>query len=124
MKSSVPMLQALDILKESIENAVVEEVVDKMKVVVSEGGRVSKELEESEYFPAMVSRMVSVGENTGELDKMLMKISDHYDNELENDIKGLTSIIEPILIVFMGIVVGSIVLAVMLPMFDMIKLVK
>ncbi|WP_319371324.1 type II secretion system F family protein [uncultured Ilyobacter sp.] len=124
MKSSVPMLHALDILKESIENAVVEEVVDKMKVVVSEGGRVSKELEESEYFPAMVSRMVAVGENTGELDKMLLKISDHYDNELENDIKGLTSIIEPILIVFMGIVVGSIVLAVMLPMFDMIKLVK
>ncbi|WP_319204271.1 type II secretion system F family protein [uncultured Ilyobacter sp.] len=124
MKSSVPMLHALDILKESIENAVVEEVVDKMKVVVSEGGKVSKELEESEYFPAMVARMVSVGENTGELDKMLLKISDHYDNELENDIKGLTSIIEPILIVFMGIVVGSIVLAVMLPMFDMIKLVK
>ncbi len=124
MKSSVPMLHALDILKESVGNAAIEEVVDRMKVVVSEGGRVSKELEESKYFPAMVSRMISVGENTGQLDKMLMKISAHYDNELENDIKGLTSIIEPVLIVFMGSVVGSIVLAVMLPMFDMIKLVR
>ena len=72
----------------------------------------------------MVGKMIGVGENTGSLDKMLLKISSYYDNEVESEIKGLTSILEPIMIVGMGIIIGVIVLSVMLPMFDMMKVAK
>lgn len=124
VKSSVPMLQALEILKEGAGNARMEHLVDRIKLDVSEGERISTELEKSEYIPIMVARMVAVGEDTGALDTMLLKVADYYDKELEAEIKGLTSVIEPIITVGMGIVIGAIVLAVMLPMFDMIKLVK
>jgi len=124
VKSSVPMLQALEILREGADNARIEHLVDKIKLNVSEGERISDELEKSEYIPMMVARMVAVGEDTGALDTMLLKVADYYDKELEAEIKGLTSVIEPIITVGMGIVIGGIVLAVMLPMFDMIKLVK
>ncbi len=122
VKSSVPMLQALEILKEGSDNAKIEQLVDRIKLMVSEGERISDVLEESPYIPTMVARMVAVGEDTGALDTMLLKVSDYYDKELDAAIKGLTSVIEPIIIVIMGIVIGAIVLAVMLPMFDMIKL--
>lgn len=122
VKSSVPMLQALEILKEGAGNARIEQLVDRIKLGVSEGERISGELEASEYIPTMVARMVAVGEDTGALDTMLLKVSDYYDKELDVEIKGLTSVIEPIIIVIMGILIGAIVLAVMLPMFDMIKL--
>ncbi len=118
------MLQALEILKEGAGNARMEHLVDRIKLDVSEGERISTELEKSEYIPVMVARMVAVGEDTGALDTMLLKVADYYDKELEAEIKGLTSVIEPIITVGMGIVIGAIVLAVMLPMFDMIKLVK
>lgn len=124
IKSSVPMLQALEILREGSDNARIEQLVDKIKLSVSEGERISDELDANEYMPTMVARMVSVGEDTGALDTMLLKVSDYYDKELDAEIKGLTSVIEPIIIVIMGVIIGAIVLAVMLPMFDMTKTVK
>lgn len=124
IKSSVPMLQALEILREGSDNARIEQLVDRIKLSVSEGERISDELDANEYMPTMVARMVSVGEDTGALDTMLLKVSDYYDKELDAEIKGLTSVIEPIIIVIMGVIIGAIVLAVMLPMFDMTKTVK
>ena len=124
INSSVPILHSLDILKESSENTIIKSIVDEIKINVNEGGKVSTVIEASPIFPLMVGKMVDIGEESGSLDKMLFKVSDFYDMELDNEIKSLTSIIEPLLIVTMGGFVGFIVLAIMLPMFDMIKIAK
>jgi type IV pilus assembly protein PilC len=124
IESSVPILTALDIVKGSVGNSAMEIVIDNIRNSVRQGGRVYEQIELSGMFPKMVSKMVNVGENSGSLDKMLMKVSDFYDNEVETEIKGLTSVIEPLMIVVMGIIIGVIVLSVMLPMFDMMKIAR
>lgn len=124
MESSVPILTSLEIVKATVGNSAMAVVIENIRNSVRQGGRVAEQIELSGMFPKMVSKMVSVGENSGSLDKMLMKVSDFYDNEVETEIKGLTSVIEPIMIVGMGLVVGVIVLSVMLPMFDMMKIAR
>jgi len=124
MESSVPILTALDIVKGSVGNSAMAIVIDNIRNSVRQGGRVYEQIELSGMFPKMVSKMINVGENSGSLDKMLMKVSDFYDNEVETEIKGLTSVIEPLMIVVMGIIIGVIVLSVMLPMFDMMKIAR
>lgn len=124
MESSVPILTALDIVKGSVGNSAMAIIIDNIRNSVRQGGRVYEQIELSGMFPKMVSKMVNVGENSGSLDKMLMKVSDFYDNEVETEIKGLTSVIEPLMIVVMGIIIGVIVLSVMLPMFDMMKIAR
>ena len=124
MRSSVSIIYALDILKESVGNEVISEVIDSIKETVTHGGSVHEEIEKSEVFPLMVSRMISVGESTGALDKMLFKISDFYDADVESEIKAVTSVIEPILIMVLGLVIGVIVISIMTPMFDMIKVMR
>ena len=99
-------------------------VVENIKNTVREGGIISEQIELSGLFPIMVSKMVSVGEASGTLEGMLLKVADFYDDEVEIEIKALTSVIEPIMIVAMGLIIGVIVLSVMLPMFDMMKLAK
>ena len=84
----------------------------------------SKRLEEHDVFPPMVVQMMTVGEETGALDEMLDKIADFYDQEVEATVNALTSLIEPILIVIMGVVIGGMIIALYLPMFDVIKLIK
>ena len=124
VESAVPLLETLDIVEKTTGNVTLSAVVEGVKSSVREGGGISTKLEESTLFPKMVAKMIFVGENSGSLDSMLLKVSDFYDKEVENEIKAMTSIIEPILIVVMGIVIGGIVLSVMLPMFDMLKLAK
>ncbi len=124
MRSSVPMLYALDTLRSAVGNQIIAETVDGIKETVTRGGEVHEEVERSEFFPLMVSRMIAVGESTGSLDKMLFKISDFYDSELESEIKAVTSTVEPILIMVLGLVIGGIVLSVMTPMFDMAKVMR
>lgn len=124
IRSSVPILQALDIVKDTANNKAISVVIENIRNSVRQGGSISEQLEVSGIFPKLVSKMVSVGEDSGALDKMLVKIADFYDTEVENSIKGLTSILEPIMIVGMGLVIGVIVLSVMLPMFDMMQVAR
>jgi len=90
-------------------------------VSIREGESIAEPLKTSNVFPPMVVQMIAVGEETGELDKMLSKIADFYDTEVDNAVKGLTSVIEPIVIVFMGVVIGGIVLAVFMPMLKLVN---
>jgi type IV pilus assembly protein PilC len=89
-------------------------------VSIAEGDTITSPLKESGVFPPMVTQMISVGEKTGGLDEMLNKIADFYDEEVDAAVSALTSVIEPVVIVFMGIVIGGILIAMYLPMFDII----
>lgn len=119
IKSGVPILQGLETVASIAGNVIVEKAVLECKDVVREGGRLAKPLNESNIFPPMVIQMIDVGEETGSIDGMLIKIADFYDTEVDNAVKGLTSMIEPLMIVMMGIIIGTIVIAMMLPMLSM-----
>lgn len=121
ISSGVPILQALEVTAATAGNIVIKEAVDKTRVSIREGESIADPLRQSGVFPPMVVQMISVGEETGELDKMLMKIAEFYDTEVDTAVKALTSIIEPIVIVFMGVVIGGIVLAVFMPMLKLIN---
>ena len=124
MRSGVPILQALDIVKDTVNNAVVAKAVGEVQTAVKEGSSMTKPLEQSDIFPSMVVQMMAVGEETGALDEMLEKIADFYDQEIDATVAALTSLIEPLLIVIMGGGVGSMVVALYMPMFQIINLVK
>ncbi len=115
IQSGVPMLGALDIVAATAGNVLVEEAVLKAKDAVSKGETLGDPLAATKVFPPMVTRMVSIGEKTGALEKLLMKISEFYDQEVRATVKALTSLIEPLLIAMMGAIVGGIVLAIFLP---------
>jgi type IV pilus assembly protein PilC len=115
IQSGVPMLGALDIVASTAGNVLVEEAVYKAREAVSRGETLGDPLAATKIFPPMVTRMVSIGEKTGALEKLLMKISEFYDQEVRATVKALTSLIEPLLIATMGIIVGFIVLSIFLP---------
>ena len=116
VSSGVPILQALTIVKETSGNMVVAEAVMAVHESVKEGETITAPLEASKVFPPMVISMVDVGEQTGALPEMLMKIADNYDEEVDNAVAAMTSLLEPIMIVFLAIIVGSIVIALFLPL--------
>lgn len=118
--SGVPILQALAIIKEATGNVVVGHLVGKVRENVEQGESIVGPMRESRIFPAMVVGMVDVGEQTGALPEMLNKIADTYDEEVDNSVTAMTSLLEPIMIVFLGVVVGSIVIAMFLPILDLI----
>ena len=115
IQSGVPMLGALDIVASTAGNIWVEEAVLRAKEAVSRGETLGDPLAASKVFPPMVTRMVSIGEKTGALEKLLLKISEFYDQEVRATVKSLTSLIEPLMIATMGLIVGFIVLAIFLP---------
>lgn len=119
--SGVPILQALEVTADTAGNVVIAEAVNKTRASIREGESISEPLKASNVFPPMVVQMIAVGEETGELDKMLTKIADFYDQEVDTAVKGLTSIIEPIVIVFMGVVIGGIVMAIFMPMLELVN---
>jgi len=118
IKSGVPIMQALETVSQTAGNVVIAEAVNATRESIREGGRLSDPLKKSGIFPNMVTSMISVGEETGALDIMLSKIADFYDQEVDTAVKGLTSLIEPIVIVVMGVVIGTIVVAMFMPMFE------
>jgi type IV pilus assembly protein PilC len=118
--SGVPILQALNIVRETAGNAVVADAVSKVHDAVKEGERIVQPLEASKVFPAMVVSMVDVGEETGALPDMLMKIADVYDDEVDNAVGAMTSLLEPIMIVFLAVIVGTIVIAMFMPLISVI----
>jgi len=116
MTSGVPILQALETVAGAIDNAILETAVLDARTAVREGQRLGEPLERSKMFPPMVIQMISVGEETGSLDSMLNKVADFYEAEVDAMIESLTSALEPLLIVFLGVVVGFIVVAMFLPL--------
>src|SRR6266511_2446558 len=120
VSSGVPILQALTIVKETAGNVIVGEAVASVHESVKEGETITAPLEASNVFPPMVISMVDVGEQTGALPEMLMKIADNYDDEVDNAVSAMTSLLEPIMIVFLAVVVGSIVIALFLPLISLI----
>lgn len=119
--SGVPILQALNITRDTAGNVVVAKAIDKVHEAVREGESVVAPLEASKIFPPMVISMVDVGEETGQLPDMLLKIADVYDDEVDNAVDALTSLLEPIMIVFLALIVGTIVIALFLPMVEIIQ---
>jgi type IV pilus assembly protein PilC len=120
VSSGVPILQALNIVRETSGNAVVADAVAKIHDSVKEGERIVQPLEASGVFPPMVVSMVDVGEETGALPDMLMKVADVYDDEVDNAVGALTSLLEPIMIVFLAVIVGTIVIAMFMPLIEVI----
>ena len=120
LSSGVSILDALDITAKTAGNMVIANAINKSVVAIAEGDTITGPLKASGVFPPMVTQMISVGEKTGGLDDMLSKIADFYDEEVDDAVTALTSVIEPIIIVFMGVVIGGIMIAMYLPMFDII----
>jgi type IV pilus assembly protein PilC len=118
IKSGVPILDSLETVARTSGNRVIETAINKARESVREGKTLTQPLRESKVFPPMVTQMINVGEETGALDAMLSKIADFYDTEVDTAVEGLTSIIEPILIVFLGVTIGFIVVAMFMPMFE------
>ncbi len=116
--AGVPILQALDITGTTAGNAVLEQAMDEVITSVKSGGTISAPLSKAKVFPPMVAHMVGVGEETGALDAMLSKIAEFYEDEVEAAVKALTSILEPAMIIFVGGIVGVIVISMYLPLFD------
>lgn len=119
VKSGVPILQAMETVAQTAGNKVIERAVMEARESIREGERIAEPLKKSGVFPPMVVQMIAVGEETGNMDVMLNKIADFYDQEVEVAVKGLTSMIEPLVIVVMGIVIGGIVIAMFIPMFEL-----
>ncbi|HEY5894418.1 MAG TPA: type II secretion system F family protein [Chthoniobacterales bacterium] len=119
--SGVPILQALNITRETAGNQVIADAITKVHDSVKEGESIVHPLEASGVFPPMVISMIDVGEETGQLPEMLLKIAEVYDDEVDNAVTGLTSLLEPIMIVFLAVVVGTIVIALFLPLISIIN---
>jgi type IV pilus assembly protein PilC len=124
VSAGVPILSALEIVGSTAGNAVVEVAVKKIRSAIKEGETIAKPLSESPVFPSMLVQMIAVGEETGALDAMLNKIADFYDEEVSTAVDGLTSLIEPLMMATMGLLVGAIVIALYMPMFTVITLIK
>ena len=119
--SGVPILQALNITRDTAGNVVLSNAIQKVHDSVKEGESIVSPLEKSGIFPPMVVSMIDVGEETGQLPEMLLKVADVYDDEVDNTVAGLTSLLEPIMIVFLAVVVGTIVIALFLPLISIIS---
>ena len=119
ISSGVSILEAMTIVAKTAGNKIVEEAIMKSKQSISEGKTISEPLAETKVFPPMVVQMISVGETTGALDSMLNKIADFYDDEVDTAVGALTSMLEPMLMVFLGVVIGFIVISMYLPIFTM-----
>ncbi|MEX1207278.1 MAG: type II secretion system F family protein [Acidimicrobiia bacterium] len=123
-RTGVPVLQALDIVASTAGNALVGQAVHDVQASVKRGESLAGPLSRHDIFPPMVTHMIAVGEETGALDTMLSKVADFYDNEVDDTVSALTSLIEPLLIVVMGLAVGGILIALYLPMFNIANLIQ
>jgi type IV pilus assembly protein PilC len=120
-RSGVPILNALDIVRDTAGNQVIANAVEAAKYEIQQGGLISVALQNEQVFPGLAIQMISVGEETGELDSMLMKVADFYEDEVEQTVKALTSILEPVMIIVLGGMVGTILVSMYLPMFKVFE---
>ncbi len=124
IRAGVNILYALEIVAKTSGNAVIEEALYQTRTSIQGGESITKPLVDSQVFPPMVTRMIDVGERTGALESMLTKIADFYEDQVNASVAGLTSMIEPLLIVFLGVVVGFIVISMFMPLFKMVEMVS
>lgn len=124
INSGVPIMRSLEIVGETLGNSVLASAIDSTRLSIREGNKLSVPLAASGLFPSMVTHMIDVGEESGRLSEMMIKVGDFYDAEVESTVKGLTSMIEPLLIIFLGVVVGFIAVSVMTPIFTIVNSVK
>jgi type IV pilus assembly protein PilC len=120
ISSGVPILEGLDITAKTAGNAVVEKALQQVRKSLEEGKSLTEPLREAEVFPGMVTQMIAVGEQTGAMDAMLQKIADFYEEEVDAAVKDLLTALEPIMIVFLGVIVGGVVISMYLPLFSLI----
>lgn len=123
-RSGVPILTAMEIVRDTAGNQVISNAIDDARSEIQTGGMISLALQQHRCFPVMAIQMISIGEETGELDQMLMKVADFYEDEVEQAVKALTSIMEPLMIIFLGGMVGSILISMYLPMFKIMEIVQ
>lgn len=121
INSGVPMMRSLEIVGETMNNMVLGGAIDATRSSIREGNKLSLPLTQSQLFPTLVTTMIDVGEESGRLSEMLVKVGDFYDSEVEAAVKGLTSMIEPLLIIFLGFIVGFIAMSIMIPIFSMVN---
>jgi type IV pilus assembly protein PilC len=119
--SGVPILDGLDITARTAGNAIIEDAIQTTRTSIERGETISAPLRETNVFPPMVVQMINVGETTGALDAMLAKIADFYEEEVDTAVAGLLTLMEPVMIAFLGGIVGGIVIAMYLPIFDLIS---
>ena len=122
ISSGVPILDALDITGRTAGNKIVQDAIMKTRTSIEAGRTIAEPLKETNVFPPMVTQMISVGEQTGALDTMLAKIADFYDDEVDDAVAGLLTLLEPILIAFLGVMIGGIVIAMYMPIFTLISI--
>jgi type IV pilus assembly protein PilC len=121
LTSGVPILDGLDITAKTAGNAIIEDAIQVTRTSIERGETISGPLRETKVFPSMVVQMINVGETTGALDAMLAKIADFYEEEVDTAVAGLLTLMEPVMIAFLGVVVGGIVVAMYMPIFDLIS---
>ena len=119
LSSGVPILDGLEVVAATAGNSVVEKAIRSARLSISEGRPVAEPLAETHVFPPMVTQMIAVGEATGALDTMLGKIADFYDEEVDTAVGVLTSMLEPLLILFLGVTIGGLLVAMYLPIFQL-----
>jgi general secretion pathway protein F len=118
LKSGVPLLQALELVEEVVGNRMISSSLKEVRAGIREGQGIAGPLGESGVFPSLALQMVSVGEETGRLDEMLMKVAEYYERDTQTQLRRLTSLVEPVLILTMGLVVGFVVIAMLLGVFS------
>jgi type IV pilus assembly protein PilC len=119
ISAGVPILEGLDVVAKTAGNVIVENAIIRTRASIAEGRTIAEPLAETKVFPSMVVQMISVGESTGQLDQMLVKIADFYDGEVDEAVSALTSALEPLLMVFLGGTIGGLIIAMYLPVFSM-----
>jgi general secretion pathway protein F len=124
LRSGVPPLSALQIVRNIVNNTLIAEVIDNAMEEIEAGASLAKSLAQSRWFPPIVIQMISVGEQSGELENMLDKVADVYERETESKIMAMTSMLEPVMILVMGVVVGFIVISILLPIFEMNQMIR
>ncbi len=124
LRSGVNILVSLEIVAKTSGNMVIEQAIDNMRMSIKEGESIAGPLKASGVFPPMVVRMIDVGERTGSLDEMLQKIADFYEDQVDVAVGGLTQLLEPVMIVFLGVVVGGIVIAMFMPLFKLTEIIR
>jgi general secretion pathway protein F len=124
LQGGLPILNSLDIVKTVVNNQLLAQAIEETKTEVREGEGIAPSLRRSGLFPAIVTHMIATGEGSGNLEEMLAKVADAYEAEVQTKVTALTSILEPIIILAMGVVVGFIVISILLPIFEMNQLVR
>jgi general secretion pathway protein F len=124
LKNGVPLLTAFKIVKNVVDNTIIQEAIEEASIAIKEGESIAKPLKKSGYFPAIVIHMIAIGEKSGQLEEMLENIGESYESQVENKLSALTTILEPIIIVMLGGVVLVVVMAIMMPLMKMNQLAK